>query len=88
MIDNAKNAIEQMVALAEEMSINIFNSSSYNTQINEQSEISLDLAEPELKQKIEEVQPPEDDGIIRVDLGNGKFGKINVDNLNNAGTPQ
>ena len=34
------------------------------------------------------MQPLEDDGIIRVDLGNGKFGKINVDNLNKAGAPQ
>ena len=36
----------------------------------------------------EEVQQQEDDGIIRVDLGNGKIGKINAANLNAAGAPQ
>ena len=86
MIDNAKSAIEQMVALAEDMSINIFNTSPYDTPVHEESEETLDVSESEEKEA--EVQPPEDDGIIRVDLGNGKFGKINVENLNNAGAPQ
>ena len=87
MIDNAKSAIEQMVSLAEEMSINIFNASSYDTpypEENDQEIVTLEKSEEE----IAEVQQPEDDGIIRVDLGNGKFGKINVDNLNTAGAPQ
>ena len=88
MIDNAKSAIEQMVSLAEEMSINIFNASSYDTPaqgVPEQESVELESNDEE---KEEEVQPAADDGIIRVDLGNGKFGKINVDNLNNAGAPQ
>jgi len=88
MIENAKSAIEQMVTLAEEMSINIFNASSYDTpvyDVPEQEKLStLESSKEENKQ---EVQPLDDDGIIRVDLGNGKFGKINVDNLNNAGAP-
>lgn len=88
MIDNAKSAIEQMVSLAEEMSINIFNASSYDTTVQEETEQELVMLESDYEAKEEEVQPPEDDGIIRVDLGNGKFGKINVDNLNNAGAPQ
>ena len=88
MIDNAKSAIEQMVALAEEMSINIFNASSYDAPVQEETEQELVMLESDDKEKEEEVQPVEDDGIIRVDLGNGKFGKINVDNLNNAGAPQ
>lgn len=88
MIDNAKSAIEQMVSLAEEMSINIFNASSYDTTVQEETEQELVMLESDDEAKEEEVQPPEDDGIIRVDLGNGKFGKINVDNLNNAGAPQ
>ena len=87
MIENAKNAIEQMVSLAEEMSINIFNVSSldapaYQTLTKEGVKVE------DSTEKLQEVQPQPDDGIIRVDLGNGKFGKINVDNLNNAGAPQ
>lgn len=89
MIDNAKNAIEQMVALAEEMSINIFNSHPNDVVLQEEPQELLTLQNnEELQEEEEEVQPPEDDDIIRVDLGNGKFGKINVDNLNNAGAPQ
>ena len=87
MIDNAKSAIEQMVSLAEEMSINIFNASSYDTPYPEESEQEIIALEDGVEEKAE-VQQPEDDGIIRVDLGNGKFGKINVDNLNTAGAPQ
>ena len=87
MIDNAKNAIEQMVTLAEEMSINIFNASSYGTPFPEENEQEIITLEDNVEEKVE-VQPTADDGIIRVDLGNGKFGKINVDNLNKAGAPQ
>jgi L-lactate utilization protein LutC len=87
MIENAKSAIEQMVSLAEEMSINIFNTSSIDNAQYENFNQEPNKLEIKNK-KEEEVQQPEDDGIIRVDLGNGKFGKINVDNLNNAGAPQ
>ena len=87
MIDNAKTAIEQMIDLAEEMSINIFNVSSldapaYQTLTKEGVKVE------DSTEKLQEVQPQPDDGIIRVDLGNGKFGKINVDNLKNPGVPQ
>ena len=89
MIDNAKNAIEQMVALAEEMSINIFNASSYDVPVYEIPEQEkLPILEGGDEENEQEVQQFEDDGIIRVDLGNGKFGKIDVDNLNTAGAPQ
>ena len=88
MIDNAKSAIEQMVSLAEEMSINIFNVSSYDTPVRLESEEEILKLETVNEENLEQVQPPVDDGIIRVDLGNGKFGKINVDTLNNAGAPQ
>ena len=87
MIDNAKSAIEQMVALAEEMSINIFNSHPNDVVLSEEPQEILTL-KSEDEEEVEEVQPEEGDGIIRVDLGNGKYGKINVDNLNNAGAPQ
>ena len=91
MIENAKSAIEQMVSLAEEMSINIFNVSLYDIPVT-QKEDPQDLITLEenvgVQEQEQEVQPDEGDGIIRVDLGNGKFGKINVDNLNTAGAPQ
>lgn len=89
MINNAKDAIEQMVTLAEEMSINIFNVSLYDTPVYDEP-LVLEQLEPEDNDKLKEqkVQPLDNDGIIRVDLGDGKFGKINVDNLNNAGAPQ
>ena len=87
MINNAKNAIEQMVTLAEEMSINVFNATSYETSFS--NEVEQDTSSPDDSNADEqEVQQPADDGIIRVDLGNGKFGKINVDNLNKAGAQQ
>ena len=87
MIENAKSAIEQMVTLAEEMSINVFDTSLHDANVYEENEQSLVTLESN-EEKEEEVQPDEGDGIIRVDLGNGKFGKINVDNLNKAGAPQ
>ena len=89
MINNAKDAIEQMVTLAEEMSINIFHTSSYDTPIYEEPKKQEKLvSESNNKEKEQEVQPLDDDGIIRVDLGNGKFGKINMEQINNAGAPQ
>ena len=88
MIDNAKSAIEQMVALAEEMSINVFNVSSFNAPVYEDTNEQNTDNVSEEQEKVEEVQQQQDDGIIRVDLGNGKYGKINVDNLNNAGAPK
>tara|TARA_Y100000385_G_C12667019_1_gene456293 strand:+ start:41 stop:517 length:477 start_codon:yes stop_codon:yes gene_type:complete len=87
MIENAKNAITQMVSMAEEMSINIFDSHPSDVRIVEEIQKDINDDSEDLE-KEEEVQPLGDDGIIRVDLGNGKFGKINVDNLNTAGAPQ
>ena len=84
MIDNAKTAIAQMLEHAESMSINIFNSHPEEVRLKEEV---LD-ADEGTNTKIEKVQPVEDDGIIRVDLGNGKFGKIDSKTLNNAGAPQ
>jgi len=80
MFSNAKSAIEQMVLHAEEMSINVFNSHPADIQIE-----TSQLVPPEEDKK---VQPSEDDGIIRVDLGNGKFGKIDSKILANTEAPQ
>ena len=83
MIDNAKSAIQQMVLHAEEMSINIFNSHPNNVHLEEKSD---NITKED--SKVEKVQPINDDGIIRVDLGNGKFGKIDSKTLDNAGALQ
>ena len=88
MFDNAKNAINQMVMFAEEMSVNIFESHPNELQMQESEIVYTELNEGVNEDIDEEVQQQEDDGIIRVDLGNGKYGKINVDNLNKAGAPQ
>lgn len=88
MIENAQTAIEQMVTLAEEMSINIFNSHPNDISLPDQPQEILELQSISEDDTEDKVQPPEKDGIIRVDLGDGKFGKINVNNLNNAGAPQ
>ena len=88
MINNAKVAIEQMVAIADEMSINIFNASSYDSPEEGDATHELVALEESTEENKTKVQQDKDDGIIRVDLGNGKFGKINVDNLNNAGAPK
>ena len=92
MIENAQTAIERMVTLAEEMSINIFNSHPNDISLHDQPQEILELQsiseDDEEDDTEDKVQPQETDGIIRVDLGNGKFGKIDVDNLNSAGAPQ
>ena len=87
MLNNAKSAIDQMIAHAEEMSINVFDSHVNDINDTQLEEKSL-LLSNELEEKVEKVQLKEDDGIIRVDLGNGKFGKIDANKLNNAGAPQ
>ena len=83
MFSNAKSAIEQMLVYAEEISINVFNSHPTDNQIEADQSVSSEEVNEDVK-----VQPNEDDGIIRVDLGNGKFGKIDSKTLGNAGAPQ
>ena len=83
MFSNAKSAIEQMLVHAEEMSINIFNNYPADPQIKEDHVVLHDKDAENTK-----VQPTATDGIIRVDLGNGKFGKIDAKTLDTAGAPQ
>jgi hypothetical protein len=85
MLENAKSAIEQMLAIAEEMSINIFNDHPDNELIQEHFQKDDDILEHKVEQI---VQPEVEDNIIRVDLGNGKFGKINSKDFNKAGAPE
>jgi len=87
MLNNAKSAIDQMVLNAEEMSINVFNSHPENFKIEPRDTNQIEIPGL-LSDETKKVQPTTEDGIIRVDLGNGKFGKIDAKNLNNAGAPQ
>ena len=86
MLSNARQAIESMVEQAKEISLNVF-----NVAIENKSAL-LSYEQPPVKDNLEvieeKVQPVKDDGIIRVDLGNGKFGKIKTKELNNAGAPK
>ena len=89
MISNAKAAIDQMVDSAENMSVNVFNADNSLTQsLVAPSIVNKDKDEMAQAEKEEKMQQQEGDGIIRVDLGNGKFGKIKSNELNNAGAPK
>ncbi len=89
MMQNANNAISHMLNEAEEVAATLFGSiSSFNDVLEEEElleEESL-IIEPALI--TEKVQPEKESDIIKVDLGNGKFGKMTVGDLNNAGAPQ
>jgi len=89
MIENAKNAIEQMITEAETISISVFESHP--------NDVILDEADPQVytlhmqrndlpaEENNEKVQQEDEDDIIKVDLGNGKFGKIKTGDFNKAG---
>lgn len=88
MLDNTRKAIETMIEQAKEISFNVF-----NVSIKESSDLLSFVSTPEVNEEKKEdnnekVQQPADDGIIRVDLGNGKFGKIKANEYNNAGAPK
>tara|TARA_Y100001937_G_C6961090_1_gene258907 strand:+ start:100 stop:582 length:483 start_codon:yes stop_codon:yes gene_type:complete len=89
MIENAKNAIYQMIETADEMCLNVF-----DVNINDENDDELSnktiLNLKNLSETTDDskVQPSADSGIIKVDLGNGKFGKISTSDLDNAGAPK
>ena len=89
MMQNAHNAISHMLNEAEEVAAALFDdvvaslSDVLEEEIVEEDPV---LIEPALI--TEKVQPEKENDIIKVDLGNGKFGKMTVGDLNNAGAPQ
>jgi hypothetical protein len=76
MMKNANEAITHMIDQAAKIALEIY-----------KQEVKEDVVEPlETSFKhLVKVQPDEEDDIIKVDLGNGKFGKMSVANLNQAG---
>ncbi len=88
MMENAHNAISHMLNEAEDVATTLFGDiNSYSETLDVQLiEPAPAIIEPALI--TEEVQPEKENDIIKVDLGNGKFGKMTVGDLNNAGAPQ
>jgi hypothetical protein len=77
-----KDVKDQMVEHAESIIENVF-----LTSLSESEElVYLQNTNNQIEEPVvEKMQPEEDDGIIKVDLGNGKFGKISTKELDNAG---
>ena len=88
MMQNAHNAISHMLNEAEDVAATLFgNINSLSDALEEELiEEGSVIIEPALI--TEKVQPEKEHDIIKVDLGNGKFGKMTVGDLNNAGAPQ
>jgi|TARA_B100000035_G_scaffold200075_2_gene171105 hypothetical protein len=76
MMHNANEAINHMINQAVEIASGLFNDSP------PAEEVTFEEVDNEI---LEKVQPDEEDDIIKVDLGNGTFGKVSVSNLNQAG---
>lgn len=79
MMKNANDAITQMINHANKVASELFKLAPEETLDD-----SFEPLESALK-TFEKVQPNEEDDIIKVDLGNGTFGKMSVANLNQAG---
>jgi hypothetical protein len=78
MINNATNAINQMISEADSIAAISFSGNAVSEPIKE-----IKSKEPE--QTIEKVQQEVQKDIITIDLGNGKFGKISPSELEKAG---
>ena len=72
MLKNAENAIDRMIDKTIQLSKNNFKVKTSPKPVNDK----LPKAS-----KIQKMQQNLDDGIIRVDLGDGKLANVNVDNL-------
>lgn len=91
MIDNATKAIDEMIKSASQIVIGVFSDNSED-DINEAQEsfeskvidfkkIETNLSKEENNKNIQKVQNSNNNNIIKVDLGNGRIGKIKADNL-------
>lgn len=91
MIDNATKAIDEMIKSASQIVIGVFSDNSED-DINEAQEsfeskvidfkkIETNSSKEENNKNIQKVQNSNNNNIIKVDLGNGRIGKIKTDNL-------
>jgi len=97
MIDNAKNAIKEMVLNAEEIAASAFELGEFieaeksQDVVDNQKDLNLDYYEEDNpyilqdNENVEKVQQEKQNDIIKIDLGNGKFGKISSSDLEKAG---
>ncbi len=88
MTKNASDAISAMISDAENVANTLFSAPLVEQDPKQQlvKEEEKNIIKPELAP--EKVQPEKENGIIKVDLGNGKFGKMSVSDFNQAGAPQ
>lgn len=85
MIDNATKAIEDMLYICEEMSVSAFGK-TYN-EVGLISSEKNDIPTEDYVDVLEsKMQPGKTNSIITVDLGNGKYGKINTSEFEKAGS--
>ena len=85
MMKNANDAITLMISEASSIADSVFEAPVINTDNFENIEEVEVIESPVLQEKM---QPEKENDIIKVDLGNGKFGKMSVGDLNKAGAPQ
>ena len=80
MLTNAKNAIDSMLASSEVLSEEVFGVSIKEEKADTTSSLNLENFNqvPEVEKSVQNLP---DDGIIRVDLGNGQFAKMNSSSL-------
>ena len=86
MIKNASDAINAMISDAENVANTLFPAVPIEDAPALQLVEENNIVEPALLK--EKVQQEKEDDIIKVDLGNGKFGKMSVSDFNQAGAPQ
>jgi len=85
MMKNANDAITSMINEASSIADSVFEAPIVSTDSFDNVE-EIEIIEPDILP--EKVQPEKENDIIKVDLGNGKFGKMSVGDLNKAGAPQ
>ena len=92
MLENAKNAIDNMIQRAQDLSSSMFEQYADDGNAEEAlPESTQDFSSISVAAlngytgpsdtKAEDVQIKKEDGIIKVDLGNGQFAKMNTKNL-------
>jgi len=90
MIDNATKAIDDMLYVCEELSINSFGQKYDTAATNVEYKLDnpvINEYEEFIDDKInQEMQQEKINDIITVDLGNGKFGKIKSNEFDKAGS--
>lgn len=85
MLSNAKNAIDQMISEAGDVSLNIFGNRDAS-KLSKDTDIEKSVVHFEKKLTIpKKVQQEKQGDIIKVDLGNGTIGNISAIELGNAG---